>query len=123
MDNAIEYPQCRLNVMNIPQEPPGIPVIQLMEDEQPRKEIQSVKRFIRKTLNRSQTLLSKLITLSWINLTHVPLEKMATILADDIYKLIFLNENDRIPIRISLKFVPRGPFDNEPALVQVMAWR
>ena len=26
-------------------------------------------------------------------------------------------------IQISLKFVPRGPFDNKAALVQVMAWR
>ena len=26
-------------------------------------------------------------------------------------------------IRISLKFVPRGPIDNKWALVQVMAWR
>ena len=43
------------------------------------------------------------------------------ILADDILKCIFLNENDRIPIRISLKFVPRSQSDNKPALVQVMA--
>ena len=57
------------------------------------------------------------------SLTHLPLEKMAVILADDNFKCIFLNENDRIPIRISLKFVPRSPTDNEPALVQVMAWR
>ena len=35
----------------------------------------------------------------------------------------FLNENDRIPIQISLKFVPRSPIDNKAALVQVMAWR
>ena len=28
-----------------------------------------------------------------------------------------------ILIRISLNFVPKGPFDNEWALVQVMAWR
>ena len=48
---------------------------------------------------------------------------MAANLADDIFKLIFLNENDRIPIQISLKFVPRDPIDNKPALVQVMAWR
>ena len=47
---------------------------------------------------------------------------MATILADDIFKCIFLNENDRISIKISLKFVPRSPIDNKPALVQVMAW-
>ena len=31
---------------------------------------------------------------------------MATILADDTFKCIFLNENDTIPIQISLKFVP-----------------
>ena len=50
-------------------------------------------------------------------LTHLPLDKMATILADDNFKCIFLNENDRITIRISLKFVPRSPIDNKPALV------
>ena len=48
---------------------------------------------------------------------------MAIILADDIFKSIFLNENDRIPILISLKFVPRSPIDNKATLVQVMAWR
>ena len=47
---------------------------------------------------------------------------MAAVLADDIFKCIFLNENDRIPIQISLKFIPRSPLDNKPALVQVMAW-
>ena len=30
---------------------------------------------------------------------------MDAILADDIFKCIFLNENDRIPIQISLMFV------------------
>ena len=45
------------------------------------------------------------------------------ILADDNSKCIFLNETDRIPIRISLKFVPRSPIDNKPVLLQVMAWR
>ena len=48
---------------------------------------------------------------------------MAAILADDIFNCIFLNENDRIPIQISLKYVPRSPSDNKPALLQVMAWR
>ena len=43
--------------------------------------------------------------------------------ADDIFKYIFLNENVWIPIRISLKFVPKGPINNIPALVQIMAWR
>ena len=43
--------------------------------------------------------------------------------ADDILKCIFLNENVCIPNKISLKFVPKGPINNNPALVQVMAWR
>ena len=55
-------------------------------------------------------------------LTHNPLDKMATILADDIFKWIFLNENDNIPIQISLKLVPRSPIDNKPELIQAMAW-
>ena len=43
--------------------------------------------------------------------------------ADDTFKRIFLNENDRIPIEISLKFVPKGLINNIPALVLIMAWR
>ena len=42
---------------------------------------------------------------------------------DDIFKYIFLNENVSISIKMSLKFVPKGPIDNIPALVQIMAWR
>ena len=48
---------------------------------------------------------------------------MVAILADDIFNCIFLNENDRIPIQISLKYVPSSPIDNKLALVQAMAWR
>ena len=43
--------------------------------------------------------------------------------ADDIFKCIFLNENVWSSIKISLKFVPKGPINNIPALVQIMAWR
>ena len=42
--------------------------------------------------------------------------------ADNIFKWVFLNENGRILIQISLKFIPRSPIDNKPALVEVMAW-
>ena len=42
---------------------------------------------------------------------------------DDICKCIFLNENVWISIRISLKFVAKGPINNIPALVQIMARR
>ena len=43
--------------------------------------------------------------------------------ADDTFKRIFLNEIVRISIKISLKFVPKGPINNIPVLVQIMAWR
>ena len=41
---------------------------------------------------------------------------------DDNFKHIFLNENVLLAIKISLKFVPKGPIGNIPALVQIMAW-
>ena len=47
---------------------------------------------------------------------------MAAILADDIFKCIFLNQNNRIIIQISLKFIPRSPIDYKPEMVQAMAW-
>ena len=47
---------------------------------------------------------------------------MDAILADNNFKCNFVNENDRILIQVSLKFVPRSPIDNKPAFVQVMAW-
>ena len=43
--------------------------------------------------------------------------------ADDIFKCIFLNEDARISLKISLKFVPKVRINNIPALVQIMAWR
>ena len=43
--------------------------------------------------------------------------------ADDHFKLIFLNENVLISIKISLKFVPQGLVTNISALVQIMALR
>ena len=42
--------------------------------------------------------------------------------ADDIFRCIFLNEKFCILILISLEFVPKGPIDDDSALVQVMAW-
>ena len=43
--------------------------------------------------------------------------------ADDTFKRIFPNENVRISIKISLKFVPKGPINIIPSLVQIMTWR
>ena len=42
--------------------------------------------------------------------------------ADDIFKYIFLSETFPISHKISLKFVPMGPVNIIPALVQIMAW-
>ena len=42
---------------------------------------------------------------------------------DDIFECIFMKENIWIPIKISLKFVPKSPINNIPALYQIMAWR
>ena len=41
---------------------------------------------------------------------------------DSIFKCIFLNENVWISIKVSLQFIPKGPINNIPALVQIMAW-
>ena len=40
----------------------------------------------------------------------------------DIFKCIFLNENVWISLKIILRFVPKVPVNNIPALVQIMAW-
>ena len=42
---------------------------------------------------------------------------MAAILADAIFECIFLNEKVWFLTKISLKFVPNGPIDKNPALV------
>ena len=43
--------------------------------------------------------------------------------ADDIFKCIFLNSDVWVSLKISLKFVPKFPINNNPALVQIKAWR
>ena len=40
--------------------------------------------------------------------------------ADGTFKRIFLKENVRISIKISLKFVPKSPIDNIPALFEII---
>ena len=41
---------------------------------------------------------------------------------DGVFKCIFLNENAWISLKISLRFFPKGPINNIPALIQIMAW-
>ena len=50
-------------------------------------------------------------------LTHLP--QNGRRFADDIFMCIFVSEKSCF----SLKFVPKGPIDNNPALVYISAWR
>ena len=61
------------------------------------------------------------VIITWIN-TLRPRQN-GSHFPDDTFKHIFVNENARILIEISLKFVPKDPINNIPALVQIMAWR
>ena len=56
------------------------------------------------------------------NESHWGRGKMAATLAGDIIKYKFVNENDLIAIKISLTFVPEGPINDIPVLIQIMAW-
>ena len=57
----------------------------------------------------------------WVNSS--PLGQNGHHFADDIFKCIFMNDKFCILIPISVKFVPKGPIDADPVLVQIMAWR
>ena len=43
-------------------------------------------------------------------------------LPDDIFKCIIFDENVHISVKISSKFVPKGPINNIATLVQIMLW-
>ena len=65
---------------------------------------------------------SALITFSFVFNTLRPRQNGRRF-ADDTFKRIYLNENVRISIKISMKFVPMSPINNNSSLVQIMAWR
>ena len=48
-----------------------------------------------------------ILNISTTQSTHLPWDKMATILAHFILKFIFLNDEVQILIQISLEFVPK----------------
>ena len=58
-----------------------------------------------------------------VSLTHWGQDKTVDISQTTFSDVIFLNEDARISIDISLKFVPKGQINEIPALVQIMAWR
>ena len=55
--------------------------------------------------------------LSYKHLTHWNIDKMVTILHDDILKRIFLNGNAHILIRLSLKFFLAGAIKQMNSIV------
>ena len=54
------------------------------------------------------------------NVNTLRLQQNGCHFPDNIFTCIFLDENVRVSIKISLKFVPKGPISNMPALVQIM---
>ena len=56
-------------------------------------------------------------------LKHTEAKKKCCHFADGILKFIFFNKNIWMSIKTSLKFFPKGPVNNIPALFQIMAWR
>ena len=61
--------------------------------------------------------------LPWHGFNTLRPRQNGRLFADDTFKRFFLNENNRISVKISLKFVPMGLINNIPALVLTMAWR
>ena len=51
-----------------------------------------------------------------------PLGQYGCHFANSIFKHIFVNEKFCILIKVSLKFVPKGPIKNNAALVEILAW-
>ena len=51
------------------------------------------------------------------------MDKITANVADAIFNRIVLNENVWISIKVSLKFVSKGPIDIDRALVKVRVWR
>ena len=93
---------------------PSIPVEGPTSDE--RRQWESEKQALYQQLDE------KVNSGAW-HVTHWGPDKMDAIFADAIVKCIFFCENVWILIKVSLKFVPKGPIDNKSSLVQVMTWR
>ena len=59
----------------------------------------------------------------WIfKVLHIETKTKLPLFSRRYSKCIFFNENVWISIKISLKYVPKGPINNIPPLVQIMAW-
>ena len=58
----------------------------------------------------------------WWPINSTPRGQNGHHFADNMFRCIFVNEKFCILIESSLKFVPKGPIDDNPALVQIMGW-
>ena len=58
--------------------------------------------------------------LQWVNSS--PLGQNGCLFADNNFRCIFVNEKFCFLVIILLKFVLKGPIDNDRTLVQIMAW-
>ena len=74
-------------------------------------------------LYRWMHLFLRFLVVFWFNfiLTHWGWDKMAVVLLTTFSDIFIFNEALGISFEIPLKFVPEGPVDNIPALVQMMA--
>ena len=63
------------------------------------------------------TMLYRINRLGWVNSSSPRQNGSHLHLADNIFRCIFVNKKFCILIKISLKFVPKGPIDNRSALV------
>ena len=69
------------------------------------------------------TIVTEIPYASWSFFNLSPPRQNGQNFADDIFRCIIVNERFCISNEISLKFVPRGPIDNNSAFVQIMVWR
>ena len=65
----------------------------------------------------------RLLMVYWLYINTFRPRQDGRYFTDDVLKCIFLNENVWISLKIPMKFVPKGPINNIPALVPIMAWR
>ena len=81
----------------------------------------SAKPFKKMITDMPNLNLSRLLVPQWC-INTLKLRQNGCHFPNNILKSIFLNENIWISIKISLNFVPNGPINKPPALVQRMAW-
>ena len=58
----------------------------------------------------------------WLDVNALRPRQNGRHFADHVFRCIFLNENIWISLKISQKFGPKIPINNNPAMLQIMAW-